>query len=237
MAKTDPIFGKDKRGFFGRRLGRPLTAARQDALDTLYPEYAIPEDLVTENSDLAPSALFPDPDTKVIFEIGFGDGDRLAQMMERHPDYHYIGAEPFQNGMSSFLLSQKHNPANLRLWMDDALRIVRSLSDKSIDELYILNPDPWHKTKHFKRRIVNQTNLTEFARILKPSGTLYLTTDVPYLAEWMVSHTVLHPAFEWTAQSKDDWETPPKDWIQTKYETKGAKGAKKMCYFVFKRKA
>ncbi|MEM6781277.1 MAG: tRNA (guanosine(46)-N7)-methyltransferase TrmB [Pseudomonadota bacterium] len=233
MVKTDFLKFEESRGFFGRRLGRPLSPARQKALDELYPQYAIDQAKINEDGALN---LFQNGQ-KTIFEIGFGDGDRLAQMIERHPDYNYIGAEPYKNGMSAFLLSLKTQANNVRLSMDDAMPLARSLTDDSIDELYILNPDPWHKTKHHKRRIVNTKNLNEFACILKPNGLLYMSTDVPYLAEWMVAHAVHHPAFEWTANSKSDWETPPKDWIHTTYETKGAKGAKVMHYFIFKRKA
>lgn len=219
-------------------MGRPLSPVRQKALDELYPLYAIEEKLATEDRTLNPASLFPASASKLILEIGFGQGERLAAMMEREPDNAYIGCEPFQNGMSNFLLLIKDKkPDNLRLWMDDAMQLVRSLSDSCIDDLYILNPDPWHKTKHFKRRMVNPVNLDEFARVLKPGGTLYLSTDVPDLADWMTAHTVNHPAFDWNARSKSDWDTPPENWISTKYETKGAKGAKKMCYFVFERKA
>ncbi len=193
---------------------------------------------MAEDAALNPQELFTAPYSKLVLEIGFGQGERLAEMMEQQPDNAYIGCEPFQNGMSNFLLLvEDKKPENLRLWMDDAMQLVRSLSAASIDALYILNPDPWHKSKHFKRRMVNPVNLDEFARVIKPGGTLYLSTDVPDLADWMAAHTVNHPAFHWTARSKADWENPPKGWISTKYETKGAKGAKKMCYFVFERKA
>lgn len=238
LVRTSPIYAKGKRGFYGRRLGRPLSPVRQKAIDELYPRYAVAEESVREDGTLDPASLFSSPSSGFVLEIGFGQGERLAQMMERHPDKSYIGCEPFLNGMSNLLLliADKTLP-NLKLWMDDAMRLVRSLSDACVDELYILNPDPWHKSKHFKRRMVNPVNLDEFARVIKPGGMLYLSTDVPDLADWMAAHTVNHGAFHWTASSKADWEQPPKDWISTKYETKGAKGAKKMCYLVFERKA
>jgi tRNA (guanine-N7-)-methyltransferase len=119
--------------------------------------------------------------------------------------------------------------------MDDAMLLVHALEDACLDEIYILNPDPWPKKRHHKRRIVSQANLDEFARILKPGGTLIMTTDVPDLAEWMVTQATLHPSFHWTAQSARDWKTPPADWIPTRYETKGAKGAESMVYLIFER--
>lgn len=209
---------------------------RQKAIDDIYPRFAVPDDAVSEDATLNPQKLFTAPYSRLVLEIGFGQGERLAEMMKQQPGNAYIGCEPFQNGMSNFLLlAEDKKPDKLRLWMDDAMQLVRSLSAASIDALYILNPDPWHKSRHFKRRMVNPVNLDEFARVIKPGGMLYLSTDVPDLADWMAAHTVNHPAFRWTARSRSDWENPPEGWISTKYETKGAKGAKKMCYFVFER--
>ena len=64
---------------------------------------------------------------------------------------------------------------------------------------------------------------------------MILSTDVPYLAEWMITEVMIHGAFTWLAGSKRDWETKPADWIDTAYQTKGAKGADKMVYLVFER--
>ena len=74
-----------------------------------------------------------------------------------------------------------------------------------------------------------------YARILKPGGQLIMSTDVPYLAEWMLTHSFNHPAFTWTAKSASDWRIPPEDWVHTAYETKRAKGADKMVYLFFER--
>jgi tRNA (guanine-N7-)-methyltransferase len=124
---------------------------------------------------------------------------------------------------------------NVRILMDDAMMLANSLSDNSLDGLYILNPDPWHKKRHHKRRIVNRNNLEVFSRILKPGGQLICSTDVPYLAEWMITETMIHGGFEWQAKSRTDWSTPPDDWTHTAYESKRAKGADKMVYLFFTR--
>ncbi|MFP4312764.1 MAG: tRNA (guanine(46)-N(7))-methyltransferase TrmB [Alphaproteobacteria bacterium] len=125
--------------------------------------------------------------------------------------------------------------SNIRVHMDDAVQLCRSIADQSLDGIYILNPDPWHKKRHHKRRIVRPETLDIYARILKPGGQLVMSTDVPYLADWMITHAYNHPAFEWSAQSCKDWQNKPSDWVTTAYEGKGAKGAKKMCYLFFER--
>ena len=138
--------------------------------------------------------------------------------MKNQSETAFIGAEPFINGMAGFLKELQQNDQPL-----DNIRVL------------MLNPDPWHKKRHHKRRIINQTTLDTFAKILKPGGKLVMSTDVPPLSEWMCTHANHHPAFRWAANTSDDWSIAPPDWIQTKYEIKGAKGAKKMVYLFFER--
>jgi tRNA (guanine-N7-)-methyltransferase len=221
--------------FYGRRAGRKLNAQRQAALDDYYPKLEIKD--TAQDGTLAPSSLFQKDFDRFILEIGFGNGERLAKHLQNEPHTGFIGAEPFSNGMSAFLDEiQTNNPDNIRVLMDDAIPLVTSLTPNCLDAIYILNPDPWHKTRHHKRRIVNQNNLDHFSRILKPNGILIMTTDVAPLAEWMVTEATLHPDFEWTAHSVNDWRNAPENWIHTRYETKGAKGAGNMNYLIFKNK-
>lgn len=226
-----------QRRFYGRRQSRPLNKSRADSFDKLLPVLSIAPEKIDETAQINPAHLFDQSYQQYWLEIGFGSGEHLSGLMRRHPDRAYIGAEPYVNGMAAFLkdIQDIQNP-NVCVHMDDALMLVRSIMSASLDGLYILNPDPWHKKRHHKRRIVRPETLDEYARILKPGADLILSTDVPYLADWMITHTARHPAFEWTAQSAQDWENPPADWITTAYEVKGAKGAKKMAYLFFKRK-
>lgn len=221
--------------FYGRRAGRKLNAQRKFALDNFYPKLEIKN--LAEDGTLALSSLFEKQFDQHILEIGFGNGERLAQHLMQEPNIGFIGAEPFSNGMSAFLDEIKDTvPNNIRVLMDDAIPLVKSFEDQSLDSIYVLNPDPWHKVRHHKRRIINQSNLDHFARILKPNGALIMTTDVEPLAEWMVTEAMLHPDFEWTATRADDWRITPENWIKTRYETKGAKGAGKMNYLIFKKR-
>ena len=223
--------------FYGRRVGRKLNGIRKKLMDELYPKICITD--TPKDGTIPPSLLFDNTSDKAILEIGFGNGEHLAEMMRREPNTNFIGAEPFSNGMSAFLkeIHEDNLPLNnIRVHMDDAIPVVKSLAPNSIDEIYVLNPDPWHKKRHHERRIINQKNLNEFARIMKPNAKLIMTTDVIDLIEWMVTEASLHPDFEWTAQNADEWRTAPKDWIPTRYETKGAKGADHMNYLFFVKK-
>lgn len=228
---------KLRKRVFGRRLGRPLNKSRAEVINTLLPKLCVSEKALKENGSLAPSSLFKTPYKECWFEIGFGNGEHLSGLMRRHPDHAYFGAEPFINGMANFLKDIQDEPHDrVAVHMDDAMILANSLEDECLDGMYILNPDPWHKKRHHKRRIVNRQNLACFHRILKPGGQLILSTDVPYLAEWMIAETLIHGGFEWQANSKTDWETKPEGWIDTIYQTKGAKGADKMVYLLFHKK-
>lgn len=225
------------RRFYGRRQGRPMRGHRQAMLDLL-PSLAIPADKVASGM-IAFDGLFPDPTLPVWLEIGFGNGEHLKAELETYPDRCYIGAEPFVNGMTAFLKSIEAQATlhdRVRLWMDDAIPMVHALPARGLSGIFVLNPDPWPKTRHHKRRIISQDNLTAFARALKPGGMLMMTTDVDDLAEWMATQASIHPAFEWTAESPADWKQAPVGWCRTRYELKGAAAGRSQSYLIFRRK-
>lgn len=223
---------------FGRRLGRSLKPGRIKVLETLLPRLEIPVDSLTPGLKLAPAHLFPGgpPISECWMEIGFGNGEHLAALMDRHPDTGFIGVEPFVSGMSMFLKSIRDKPhARIRVFVDDAMMLIEHLADGCLDGIYILNPDPWPKKRHYKRRIVSAANLDRMARVLKAGGKLIMATDVDDLADWMVTQASRHPAFIWDAQQADDWRRPPAEWIETRYEAKGKQAGRRQTYLFFTR--
>jgi tRNA (guanine-N7-)-methyltransferase len=239
MTKTPEETAIDpRRRVFGRKLGRPLRGGRQSVIDELLPLLRVKDETEAEGIQ-APSMLFDTPSQDIVFEIGFGNGEHLKAMLEQRPDRNYIGAEPFINGMSAFLKSILAMPhGNIRVWMDDAVTLIRSFEAKSLSAIYILNPDPWPKKRHHKRRIVRQETLEEYFRVLKPGGDLVMATDVDDLAEWMVTETMNHGGFEWQAECASDWKTMPQSWfLTTRYAAKGEKAGRKETYLLFRKKA
>lgn len=226
-AKKRPL-----RGFFGRRTGKRLNKSRTEALEMLLPELGVDPAMFEGGFKL--SDIFPTPRETNILEIGFGTGEHLLGLMQRHEDANFIGIEPFVNGMATFLRDlAETDMRHVRVFMDDAMMLVDTLEDECLDKIYILNPDPWHKARHHKRRIIREDTLDQYGRILKPGGQLISSTDVPYLAEWIVEKTTEHPRFDWAAAAEKNWKIRPDWWIDNKYATKGAKGASEMHYMVF----
>lgn len=220
---------------------RPLKGERAEAYDRLMPLLSIPEEKIINQKNINPSSFFDHSSSasQIWLEIGFGGGEHLASLTKKYPGINFVGAEHFINGISALCVHiQKLETENIRIFPDDAMLLVRALKDQCIERLYILNPDPWPKKRHNKRRIINQQNLDEFSRILKPDGLLLACTDVDELAEWMVTEASLHPDFIWQANSCNDWKNPPADWASTtRYAEKGKRAGRKMTYLIFKKLA
>lgn len=216
---------------------RPLGKDRAIAYDKIFPAVSFE----TPKPDTAPASLFPKKFKEHWLEIGFGGGEHLHALMMMNPDVAFIGAEPFINGIGAFtqhLNTPGTDLDQIRVFGDDALLLVENLKSESLERLYILNPDPWPKNRHAKRRILSRTNLDQFHRVLKPGGLLHTCTDVANLAEWMCTQLANHPGFVWTANTSDDWQNPPSGWASTtRYREKGAKAGRKMTYLVFKKLA
>jgi tRNA (guanine-N7-)-methyltransferase len=217
-------------------MGRPLRKDRLEAMEKILPQVLIAEEKMTAEGNLDPRSLFPTAFKETWFEIGFGNGEHLAALKEKYTDVAFLGAEPFVNGMANLMKEIAEEPLdNIRVFMDDAMLLSRSLTSQSLDRIYILNPDPWPKVRHHKRRIISQTNLDEFARLLKQGGRLVMATDVDDLAGWMVTECMIHRQFRWLAKSAKDWQTPPREWTETRYAFKGKQAGRRQTFLLFER--
>ena len=115
---------------------------------------------------------------KINIEIGFGDGEFLLKNAISNPSELFIGSEFYVNGIAKVLkkiLELKLN--NLKLINLNCLYFLQSIKSQSVDRIYIINPDPWKKKKHHKRRLISPENINLFYKIIKTKGSIYLTTD------------------------------------------------------------
>ena len=205
---------------YGRRKGKTLSPKRKEDLKEILDLYEI--DLDDSNNKINPKSFFNLDVKEVQMEIGFGNGEHLIHQAKNNPKIGYIGCEPFINGvaaLSSYI--KKSGVKNIIIWKDDARLLMSRLENHSLDRLYILHADPWPKKKHHKRRFIQKESLNEISRILKQNAELRMATDHYGLAQWLIEKTYFHPKFEWLAKSTNDWQTPPDDWVDTRYCNKG----------------
>lgn len=202
---------------FGRIKSRALKPRQAALFDTLLPTVALPDPAA---GPIDPQALMPGA-TEVWLEIGFGGGEHLAAQAARHPQSLMIGCEPFLNGVGSALRHiDEGGLKNVRIHADDARAVMAALPDASLDRVMILFPDPWHKARHNKRRLVQDDFAGDIARLLKPGGRLRFVTDWKNYAEWALERFRGTPGLTWLATEADDWRQPPADHVVTRYEEK-----------------
>lgn len=166
---------------FVRREGR-MTSSQQRSLDQLWPKFGIePEEAIH------PATLFG-RSAPLHLEIGFGMGHALFELASTHPDEDYIGIEVHRPGVGRLLDEMDKNKThNIRLLKHDAVEVLKQqLPEHSLDSVMLFFPDPWHKKRHHKRRIVQAKFVQQVRRVLKPGGIFHLATDWEEYAEWMM---------------------------------------------------
>ncbi len=197
--------------------GGRLTAGQQRALDELYPRWGIGDDA----SALDLEALFGRPGDTVL-EIGFGNGESTWRMARDEAERNFIAVEVHPPGVGRLLMAlEREGLENVRVFLGDAVPFLTTrLADGAVDEVRIYFPDPWHKKRHHKRRLVQSDFVALLTRKLAPGGLLHLATDwVPY-AEHMLE--VLDATEGLTNRSPGgDWVERPAWRPGTKYEARG----------------
>ncbi|MES2886290.1 MAG: tRNA (guanosine(46)-N7)-methyltransferase TrmB [Pseudomonadota bacterium] len=213
---------------FVRREGR-ITSSQKDAVENLWPRYGMDAPGSTTPLDLP--ALFGRT-APVVFEIGFGAGDALLFRAERAPEQNFIGVEVHRPGVGRVLnRAEKLGLDNLRVASHDAVEVLRDwLAPGCLDELILEFPDPWHKTRHHKRRIVQPAFAALVASRLKPGGLFRLATDwVPY-AEHM--REVLDASADFEGGEIARPESRP----ITRFEARGERLGHAMCDLLYRRR-
>lgn len=176
---------------FVLREGR-LTAGQQRALEVLWPRYGV--DAGSDALDFG--ALFGRA-APVVLEIGFGNGESLAHMANVHPDVDFIGVEVHRPGVGHLLqLIEKQALANVRILCSDAVDVIKNnIADASLQQINIFFPDPWHKKRHHKRRLVQPDLVSLLFRKLRSQGILHIATDWDDYAEHTRAAMRTQPGF------------------------------------------
>src|SRR5690554_5369983 len=198
------------------RAGR-MTPGQQRGLDEGWPQYG----LELEDGLLEPADLFG-RSAPLTLEIGFGMGQSLLEMAKAAPEQDFIGIEVHRPGVGALLNGLlTENISNVRVYSCDALEVLKNcVADASLDRLMLFFPDPWHKSRHHKRRIVQ----TEFAQLvrskLKVGGIFHLATDWEPYAEHMLEVLNVAPGLQNLSENQT-WVPRPEERPVTKFERRG----------------
>lgn len=197
------------------RAGRKTTA-QKEALEKHWASYVIDDtqsllDITTTFGREAP----------LVIEIGFGMGDSLADMAEAAPDTNFLGIEVHRPGVGKLLHTvEARGLANVRVYCHDAVEILqRCIADHSVDRVQIFFPDPWHKKRHHKRRLIQAPFVSLLKSKLKPGGVLHLATDWQHYAEHMMA--VLSADSDLTNLAGAEQYSETTERPETKFERRG----------------
>lgn len=201
---------------FARRVGKSLSILQQTLLQNELPQYL-----------LSPLAL-PERD-KYVAEIGIGMGDHFVARAAQEVSALHIGFEPYLNGVANSLkLIKEYNVRNILLWPDDVDLVFDLLPHNLLSALYVLFPDPWPKTAHHKRRLINLSRMKLFASKIKPGGALYFVSDISdyfmYAKDVIENSGLFHDVIA--------SQTPYDGYIKTKYHHKADREGRSSSFLV-----
>ena len=212
------------------RAGR-MGTGQMRALEELGPQYVLP----WADQVMDPVAVWG-RSAPLVVEIGFGMGGATAEIARQRPDVDFLGIEVHTPGVGALLkLISEQKLDNLRIVQHDAVEVLdRMIAPASLAGLHIFFPDPWHKKKHNKRRLIQAEFVARLVTRLAPGGYLHCATDWQPYAEQMLEVLSAEPALENTA---DGYAPRPDYRPLTKFENRGIKLGHGVWDLVFRRRA
>jgi tRNA (guanine-N7-)-methyltransferase len=214
---------------FVLRQGR-VSPAQQRSLDTLMPCFGIPYAAHSLNLDNAFGRSAPK-----ILEIGFGMGEPTAKIALAHPQNDYLALEVHPPGVGSLLKQiDAQGIENIRIIQHDAVEVLRDMvADTTLDGVHIFFPDPWHKARHNKRRLIQAPFIAKLVQKIKPGGYIHVATDWQDYAVQVLAVLSAEPLLQNTAA---DYAEKPAYRPLTKFENRGLKLGHGVWDLVFLRK-
>lgn len=212
-APADVPFPKTIRSYV-RRTGR-VTTGQAKAFEDIGPQYLLP---YTESALDAAQAF--GRTGKLILEIGFGMGEATAHIARVRPDDNFLCCEVHEPGVGALLKRiGEQDIHNIRILQHDAVEVIDNmLPEGSLDGVHIFFPDPWHKKKHNKRRLIQGPLVAKLASRLKPGGYIHCATDwEPYAVQML---EVLNAEAQ-LQNTTEGYATKPEYRPLTKFENRG----------------
>jgi len=217
---------------FVKREGR-LTNAQARAIEINWPSKGLSVEQGLLNFDDVFGRTAP-----TVLEIGFGMGKSLVEMAAAAPENNFIGIEVHRPGVGACLADAEEAAIeNLRVFEHDAVEVLaQSIADNSLHRLQLYFPDPWHKTRHHKRRIVQPDFVQNLRSKLAIGGTFHMATDWENYAEYMMEVMTQAQGFENTSSEGPAGYVPRPDYRPiTKFEVRGQKLGHGVWDLIFKR--
>lgn len=201
---------------FVMRSGR-MTEGQQRGLDQGWPKFGLEPAAGLQDFDQLFGRRAPRT-----FEIGFGMGQATLEMAAAAPDEDFIGVEVHRPGVGALLNGMlTQNLSNIRVYSWDAIEVLRDcVADASLDRVLLFFPDPWHKARHHKRRIVQPAWAQLVRQKLKVGGVLHMATDWEAYAEHMLEVMNAEPGYRNLAEDGRYVPRPPERPV-TKFERRG----------------
>ena len=217
---------------FVRRAGR-TTTGQTKALQELGPKYIVP---FTESA-VDFDAIFG-RHAPVIFEIGFGMGETTARIAQTRPDDNFFACEVHEPGVGALLKRiGDEGIENIRIVSHDAVEVLERMIPKNrLAGVHIYFPDPWHKKKHNKRRLIQPPFIAKLIQHIEPGGYLHCATDWAPYAEQMLDVLGAEPLLINDSQRPDGYADKPSYRPLTKFENRGLKLGHGVWDLVFRRR-
>ncbi len=211
----EPFYKRTIRSFVVR--GGRMTEGQQKNYEANWAEYGL--NLADGRVDY--TTVFG-RESDVIIEVGFGMGSSLAEMAKNAPEKDFIGIEVHPPGVAKLMmLAKEQGLTNLRVYCDDAIEVMANcLPQKAANAFQLFFPDPWHKKKHNKRRIVQPLFAQQVANVLKTGGHFHMATDWQPYAEYMIEVMEEQAQYE-NAAGKGLYHPRPEWRPLTKFEQRG----------------
>ena len=196
--------------------GGKMTTGQKKALEALWPDYGI-----EDKQPLDFTRLFGN-DNPVWLDIGFGNGESTAHAASNYPDVNVLGVEVHLPGIGHLLIRMRDQDLhNIRIMRDDAVDVLETqIADASLAAVHVYFPDPWHKKRHHKRRLLNADFIQLVIKKLKPEGRLHIATD---WEEYALEVQALLTQFDALENRVDDngFSERPEWRPETKFERRG----------------
>jgi tRNA (guanine-N7-)-methyltransferase len=218
---------------FVLRQGR-LTSAQERAFQDLWPRYGVDW---TPGSPIDLAELYGN-DRPLVLEIGFGNGDSLAEMAERDPGRNWLGIEVHGPGVGHLLLEiERRGLTNLRLIRHDAVEVLsQGIAPGALAGVQLFFPDPWPKRRHHKRRILTPELVDLLARAIRPDGIFYAATDWEPYAEQMLEILESRPGTFENLGGRGGFSPRPPTRPLTRFEARGERLGHRVRDLMFRRR-